>query len=107
MILIPKNFFVKNLVEKILTLTLIFKPSLKLVSNIYSGKITLKEAKKNPYQMFKQLKDLEGYSPTNLGRINSKKEKLINAKESYNNRENVIKTFENGVFAFKDGFFQK
>ena len=78
-----------------------------MVSNIYSSKITLKEAKKNPYQMFKQLKDLEGYSLTNLGRINSKKEKLINAKESYNNRENVIKAFENGVFAFKDGFFQK
>ena len=57
--------------------------------------------------MFKQLKDLEGYSPTNLGKINSKKEKLINAKESYNNRENVIKAFENGVFALKDGFFQK
>ena len=37
-----------------------FKPLLKLASNIYNGKITLGEAKKDQYEMFKQLKDLEG-----------------------------------------------
>ena len=52
--------------------------------------------------MFKQLKDLEGYNPKNLDRINSKKETLINAEKLYNNRKNVIKGFENGVFPLKD-----
>ena len=51
--------------------------------------------------MFKQLKDLEGYNPKNLDRINSKKETLINAEKLYNNRKNVIKGFENGVFPLK------
>ena len=37
-----------------------FKPLLKFASNIYNGKITLGEAKKDQHEMFKQLKDLEG-----------------------------------------------
>ena len=37
-----------------------FKPLLKFASNIHNGKITLGEAKKDQYEMFKQLKDLEG-----------------------------------------------
>ena len=37
-----------------------FKLSSRFTSNIYNGKITLEEAKKDQYQMFKQLKDIEG-----------------------------------------------
>ena len=37
--------------------------------------------------MFKQLKDQEGYNPTNLDKINSKKETLISAEELHKNRE--------------------
>ena len=36
--------------------------------------------------MFKQLKDLEGYNPKYLDKINPRKEALINAEELYNNR---------------------
>ena len=36
-----------------------------------------------------------------------KEEKLINAEELCNNRENVINALKNGVFPFKDGFYQK
>ena len=72
---------------------LTFKPWLKFASNIYNGKITLKEPKKDLFEMFKQLKDLEGYNPKNLDRINSKKETSINAEKLYNNRKNVIKGF--------------
>ena len=54
--------------------------------------------------MLKQLKDLEKYDRKNLDKINSRKETLINVKKLYNNRNNVIKAFENRVFPFKDGF---
>ena len=57
--------------------------------------------------MFKQLKDLEKYNPKNPDKISSRKETLINAEKLYNNRNNVIKAFENGVFPFKDGFRKK
>ena len=54
--------------------------------------------------MSNQLKDLEKYTPKNPDKIKSREETLINAKKLYNNRNNVIKTFEDGVFLFKDGF---
>ena len=44
--------------------------------------------------MCKQLKDLEGYNPKNLDKINSRKETLINGEELYNNKDNVIHAFE-------------
>ena len=71
-----------------------FKSSLKFASDIYNGKITLEEAKKDQYEMCKQLKDLEGYNPKNLDKINSRKETLINGEELYNNKDNVIHAFE-------------
>ena len=57
--------------------------------------------------MFKQLEDPEEYNPTNLDKINSRKETLINAEELNNNRYNVNKTFEDRIFPLKDGFYQK
>ena len=57
--------------------------------------------------MLKQLKDLEKYDPKYPDKINSRKETLINVKKLYNNRNNVIKAFENRVFPFKDGFQKK
>ena len=78
----------------------IFKLSFKF-------KITLEEAKKDQYKMLKQLTDLEKYDPENPDKINSRKETLINPEKLYNNRNNVIKAFENGVFPFKDGFRKK
>ena len=56
--------------------------------------------------MLKQLKDLEKYDRKNLDK-NSRKETLINVKKLYNNRNNVIKAFENRVFPFKDRFWKK
>ena len=85
----------------------VFKTSFKFASTIYKGEITLEEAKKGQYNMLKQPEDLEEHNPTNLDRINSRKETLINAEELYNNRENVIKAFKNAVFPFKDWFYQK
>ena len=43
-----------------------FKSSLKFASNIYNGKVPLEKEKKDQYEMFKRVKGLEGYSPTNL-----------------------------------------
>ena len=44
-----------------------------------------------------------GYNPTNLDKINSRKETLINIEELHNIRDcRVIEAFENGVFPFKD-----
>ena len=57
--------------------------------------------------MSKQLEDPEGYNPTNLDKINSRKETLINAEELNNNRYNVKKAFEDQIFPLKDGFYQK
>ena len=57
--------------------------------------------------MFSLLKDLKKYDPKNLDKIKSKKEPLINAEKLYNNRNNVIKVFEDGVFSFNDGFQKK
>ena len=54
--------------------------------------------------MFSLLNDSKENNPTNTKKIKPEKETLINAKKLYNNRDNVIKAFENGVFPFKDGF---
>ena len=85
----------------------IFKLSFTFASRTYDGKITLKEAKNDQYQMLKQLKVLEKYDSKNPDKINSRKETFINAEKLYNTRDNVIKAFENGVFLFKDGFRKK
>ena len=58
-----------------------FESSLKFASNIYNGKITLEEAKNEKYKMLKEIKDLEGYNPTNLDKINSTKGTLVSAEE--------------------------
>ena len=74
-----------------------FKNSLEFASNNYhKGKTSLKEAKKNQYKMLKQLKDQEEDDPKNLDKLKSENETLINAKKLYNNRDNVIRAFENG-----------
>ena len=83
----------------------VFKSSLEFASDIYNGKILLVEAKKDRYKM--QLKDLEKYDPKNPDKINSRKETLINVKKFYNNKNNVIRAFEDRVFLFKDGFWKK
>ena len=57
--------------------------------------------------MFILLNDSKENNPTNTKKIKSEKETLINAEKLYNNRDNVIKAFENGVFPFKDGFQKK
>ena len=57
--------------------------------------------------MFSLLNDSKENNPTNTKKIKPEKETLINAKKLYNNRDNVIKAFENGVFPFKDGFLKK
>ena len=62
-----------------------FWRSIKLELEHYR-RITIEKAKKDKYEMFKQLKDLEGYNPKYLDKINSRKEALINAEELYNNR---------------------
>ena len=46
--------------------------------------------------MLKQLKDQEEDDPKNLDKLKSENETLINAKKLYNNRDNVIRAFENG-----------
>ena len=51
------------------------KLSLKFASNIYNGKITLGELKKNQYEIFKQLKDLEKCNPKNFDKIKSRDKK--------------------------------
>ena len=57
--------------------------------------------------MFILLNDSKENNPTNTKKIKSEKETLINAEKLYNNRDNVIKAFENGVFPFKNGFQKK
>ena len=52
--------------------------------------------------MFGLLNDLKEYEPKNLKKIKSKEEALTSAEKLYNNRDNVIKAFENGVFLLKD-----
>ena len=80
-----------------------FKCSFNFASSIYDSKITLEKTKKDKYKMLKELQNLKNYDPNNLVKINSKKETLINVEKFYNNRD-VIETFENEVFPFKDGF---
>ena len=53
MILTPKKFFVQNLIDRNIFNFNTFKSSLKFASNIYNGKDTLEEAKKDLYEMFK------------------------------------------------------
>ena len=54
--------------------------------------------------MVKLLDDFKEYSPIKLEKIKSREETLNDAKKLYNNRNNVIKTFENRVFPFNHGF---
>ena len=50
------------------------------------------------------LNDLKKYDPKKLDKIKSRQEALINAEKLHNNRNKVIKTFEDGFFPFKDRF---
>ena len=59
------------------------------------------------YKMFSLLNDLEEYNPTNVNKIKSKEETLVIAGKLHNNRDKVIKAFENGIFPFNDGFQKK
>ena len=88
MILIPKKLVCTKSNENLFNFNT-FKSSLKFASNIYNGKRII--TKKDQYKMLKQLKDLEGYNPKNLDKINSR-------------GDNVIEAFQNGVFPFKDEF---
>ena len=57
--------------------------------------------------MFGLLNDFKKYEPKKLKKIKSKEEAPTNTEKLYNNRGNVIKAFENGVFPFSDGFKKK
>ena len=57
--------------------------------------------------MFGLLNDLKKYESKYLKKIKSKEETLTNSGKLYNNRDNVIKTFENKVFPFSDGLKKK
>ena len=57
--------------------------------------------------MFGLLNDFKKYEPKKLKKIKSKEEASTNTEKLYNNRGNVIKAFENGVFPFSDGFKKK
>ena len=46
------------------------------------------------------------YNPRNLDKIKSQEEALINAENLYNNRNNAIKAFEDGVFPFNNGLLK-
>ena len=86
----------------------IFKNSLEFASNIYhEGKTSFKDANISQYRIFSLLNDLKEFNLKNLNKIKSKEEILINAEKLYNNRNNVIKTFEDGVFLFNGGFQKK
>ena len=54
--------------------------------------------------MFRLLNNFKKYESKRLKKIKSKEEALTKAEKLYNNRDNVIKAFENRVFSFKDGF---
>ena len=60
--------------------------------------------KNSQEKMVKLLDDFKEYSPIKLEKIKSREETLNDAKKLYNNRNNVIKTFENRVFPFKHRF---
>ena len=76
-----------------------FKNSLDFASNIYyEDKTSLKDTKNSQHKMFGLLNELKKYKPKNLKKIKSKEETLTNAETLYNNRDNVIKTFEDKVF---------
>ena len=52
------------------------------------------------------LNDFKKYEPNKLKKIKSK-EALTNAEKLYNNKDKVIKAFENGFFRFSNGFQKK
>ena len=55
--------------------------------------------------MFKLLDYLREYDPTNLDKIKPREKTINNVRKLHNNRNNDIKTFENGVvFSFSHGF---
>ena len=53
MTLIPKKLFVQNLIDRNIFNFNTFKSSLKFASNIYNGKDTLEEVKKDQNEVFK------------------------------------------------------
>ena len=57
--------------------------------------------------MVSLLNELRNYKSTNPDKITAKKITLINAKKLYNNRNNVIKAFENRVFPLRMDFKKK
>ena len=57
--------------------------------------------------MFESLNNLKEYNPTKLDKIKSKEQTLNDAEKLYNNKDNVIKAFKNGIFPFNYGFQKK
>ena len=57
--------------------------------------------------MLSLLNDLKKYNSKNSGKIKSREQTLINAERLHNNRNNIIKAFEDRFFAFIDGFKKK
>ena len=55
------------------------------------------KCKKFSIQIFSLVNNLKECNPKNLDKIKSSEETLINAERLYNNNNNVIKSFENGV----------
>ena len=80
-ILIPKKLAFAKSGGKVFLNFNNFESSLKFASNIYNGKITLEEAKNEKYKTVKEIKDLEGYNPTNLDKINSTTGTLVSTEE--------------------------
>ena len=70
-----------------------------------SCKDWLEDAEESQYIMLALLDNLKKYNPTNLDKMKSREETLINAERLHNSRNKVIKAFENGAFPFKDGFW--
>ena len=85
-----------------------FKNSLEFAWNIYhKGKTSLEDAKDAQYRMASLLNNLKNCDQKNSDKIKSRKETIINAERLYNNRNNVIKVFENGVFPLTLDFKKK
>ena len=69
-----------------------------------SSKGSLEDEEESQLIMLTLPNKLKEYNATNLDKIKTREETLINAERFYNSRNKVIKAFEDGVFPFKDGF---
>ena len=101
MILTMVNFYLLVVIKKKINFNT-FRMPLNFISDIYNGKISLKEAEFFQKNLEKKIEDLQfSYKPKNKKEKEEINEVLMQANEMLEYRDTIIDKFKDGTFLFE------